>query len=127
MLVQITELKGPALDWAVTKATGEIDKHDAEPKHFLYWQSSGSNRYTTHWSDAGPLIEELGISIVEHGKGWGATHEVNFLQTDEDGTLCTCFYEVDLYLGPTQLIAACRCYVAVKLQAYQIDIPEDLC
>lgn len=83
--MNVSELTGAALDWAVCKCEGE--------------QPSRYTKYSTDWAQGGPIIERERIDVYGFdGDSWGA--EDNFRARQ---------------YGPTPLIAAMRCYVASKL------------
>ena len=96
------ELTGPALDWAVAKCEGIV-------YHGPAW-----TKYSTDWSQGGPIIEREIVSIdkEEGGKRWAAFA----WRTDRD---------LQKSIGPTPLIAAMRCFVASRL-GDEVDIPEGL-
>ena len=102
-------LTGPALDWAVAWANGNITIKNFSGVFYLLdgdvWNPS------TNWAQGGPIIEREGITIARRGKysysAWGAV--LNDFEFDEE--------------GPTPLIAAMRCYVASKL-GDEVEIPK---
>jgi hypothetical protein len=112
MKVKTSELQGAALDWAVAKCEvgakfiGEID----DP-HF----------YSTDWAQGGPIIEREWISVASDTSGviegfeWFAT--IDHILADPEEAIGV--------RGPTPLIAAMRCYVAIKL-GDEVEIPEEL-
>jgi hypothetical protein len=102
MKIKTSELTGAALDWAVAKAIGEY-KPVAVPS------------YSTDWAQGGPIIERKNIGLVCQQPE--STQRCAYRQTP-DG-------EVFYYYGPTQLIAAMRCYVASEL-GDEVEIPEEL-
>lgn len=71
-------------------------------------------RYSTEWSQSGPIIEREWINFYEHDPRfypglWRAWHR----STGASGS------------GSTPLIAAMRCYVTSKL-GDEVDIPQEL-
>jgi hypothetical protein len=112
--MKTSELEGAALDWAVAliehpewKEQGflEVFPHDLSfedgAAHITYTPS-------TDWSQGGPIIEREKIALYLNGDdGW----------TGEDGWKRA--------TGPTPLIAAMRCYVAMKL-GDEVEIPVEL-
>jgi hypothetical protein len=74
MKTKTSELTGAALDWAVAKCKGmsaemlsEFDEGD--------WLYAGSGRYSTDWSQGGPIIERESIDVLRDPNGtagWGA-------------------------------------------------------
>lgn len=104
MKVKTSELIGAALDWAVDKAEDRI-----RPDGGYYCGHHGRvSRWSTDWSQGGPIIEREGITLTHQTHKWAA-------QTDDD----------IFAWGATPLIAAMRCYVASKL-GDEVDVPEEL-
>lgn len=66
---------------------------------------------STDWAQGGPIIEREHI---------GTYHFV----LPEDGWAASVFDD-PIYVGPTPLIAAMRCYVASKL-GDEVEVPEEL-
>lgn len=102
--MRTSELIGPALDWAVAKASGEkvylsgktLSRMD-DSGH--YWQPS------TDWAQGGPIIERESIT----------------LDLFDDGVWMASEYKE----GPTPLVAAMRAYVTAKM-GEEINVPEEL-
>lgn len=113
MKIKTSELTGAALDWAVAKCEGLI--HPALPsmldggsKFLGVWLSTEDVRYSTNWTQAGPIIEREEIDLMKFNRAlWQAA------------------YKGKLMKGPTPLIAAMRCYVASKI-GNEVDIPNEL-
>jgi hypothetical protein len=73
---------------------------------------------STDWAQGGPIIEREGIVVdLRKEYGWIAAREFWYLENKEDHDLCS--------TGETYLIAAMRCYVALKL-GDEVDIPKEL-
>ena len=107
MKIKTSELTGAALDWAVAKCEG--DEFVAEPGVNGIGMEYEATRYSTNWSQGGPIIEREGITLRCGLHGWDAELE-----------------EFDaISHGPTALIAAMRCYVASKL-GDEVEVPEEL-
>lgn len=108
--MKTAELTGAALDWAVSKCEG------VDVAHLYAWDYS-RHRYSTDWSQGGPIIERQRIS-VEHtgnaGRAWFAKPPGNPARIRHQ-----------MLDGPTPLIAAMRCYVASKL-GDEVEIPKEL-
>jgi hypothetical protein len=108
--VKTAELIGPALDWAVAKADGQLDRFGVcAPAGF---------KPSTDWNQGGPLIEEHQIWLTgpyRHRTEWKAG---SGLATDWD-------YRKSEFEGPTPLIAAMRCLVASKL-GDTVQVPKGL-
>jgi hypothetical protein len=112
--MRTSELTGAALDWAVAKCEGMADDMLNDFDEYG-WAYSDSRRYSTDWTQGGPIIEREGINLFQRkgiaakeGRPWLAYNEAQLEQH-----------------GPTPLIAAMRRYVASKL-GETIDIPEGL-
>ena len=119
MRVRTSELIGPALDLAVAECEGFRIDEVAEWSEFWMEHSdgrcgySGKFNYSTNWSQGGPIIEREGISIKAQQPDWTAYIAICDGMTDR------------VLRGPTPLIAAMRCYVAIKL-GDEVEIPEEL-
>ena len=104
------DLIGPALDWAVAKCA---------KKPYRFENSVGGDyngnswwvirRYSTDWSQAGPIIDREHIEF----------------DYDEATQMYTAANGQHAGQGKTHLIAAMRCYVASKL-GDEVDVPEEL-
>jgi hypothetical protein len=111
--MKTSELEGAALDWAVAKCEGMLEViHDTTSEELWYYdREAGSDKHfwpTTDWSQGGPIIEREQIALYLNGDdGW----------TGEDGWKRA--------TGPTPLIAAMRCYVAMKL-GDEVEVPTEL-
>ena len=110
--MKTSELIGPALNWAVVKASGQnaeywFEKYASEDRRCMCESPS------TNWSQGGPIIERERITIVPLLECWEAAYE----------NAATPDYNYVAYNGPTPLIAVMRCYVASKL-GDEIEIPE---
>ena len=94
--VLVTSLRGPALDWAVHQAEGS-------------GPAFSPVKWSTKWEYAGQLIDKVGMCL--HGT------------PDERRAFIphTPFESI----GPTALIAVCRCFVIAKL-GEQVSIPQEL-
>ena len=114
MKVNIDELSGEQLDWAVAKCKSDdtlavyFDEETGEPLCHDDWQYNQEFKPTTDWSQGGPIIEQEGMSL--EFRPMGSMHEWVAFSGDEHAG------------GETPLIAAMRCYVASKL-GYEIDLP----
>ena len=93
MKLKTSELEGEMLNRAVAKCEGQV-------YHGPAW-----TKYSTDWAQGGPIIEREKIALYLNGEdGW----------TGEDGWKTS--------TGPTPLIAAMRCYVAIKF-GDEVEIP----
>jgi hypothetical protein len=112
--IKTAELTGAALDWAVSKCEG------VDVTHLYAWDYS-RNKYSTDWSQGGPIIERLGFSriVTNISEGYTVSKKLVTL-TDDDEFICWVHG-----VGPTILIAAMRCYVASKL-GDTVEVPKEL-
>ena len=116
--MNVSELTGAALDWAVSVA--ELDTEDGLPPP----------PYSTDWAQGGPIIEREHIEIrptITEG-GYRTSSSVDAIEArimlpngvaEFDPSLVVSAY------APTSLIAAMRCYVTSKL-GDEIYIPKEL-
>ena len=122
--MKTSELTGAALDWAVGKATGldvKIGMFGPLFRKGYKWAAVGAWRYTpsADWAKGGPIIEREGISVQQFDgsspahKRWNAYIGSPPVRAIE---------EIN---GPTPLIAAMRCFVAMKL-GDEVDVPKEL-
>ena len=111
MLVKTSELTGAALDWVVAKCEGTLGHYvqPNEKRGTSKWEiTPSSRRYSTDWSQGGPIIERERIAIVPTNPDWWAED-----RTRVEGN------------GSTPLIAAMRCYVKSKF-GDTVEIPDEL-
>lgn len=103
-MVQVSELTGSALDWAVAKCEGVIIG-DALDVGFI---REGGYTPSTNWAQGGPIIERERIQITPgypHDEyKWVAIKYDHIFDKDRDA----------FQGGDTPLIAAMRCYVTSK-------------
>ena len=126
MLVKVSELIGPALDWAVAK----VEKHQPrcawmlEKEGFHAWQSyerawgTPIPLYSSDWAQGGPIIEREEIGTKRRapcmkGEGWEALGSIT---AKGAGYRCA--------IGPTPLIAAMRCLCVSKL-GDEVEFPDN--
>lgn len=102
--MKTSELSGPALDWAVAKCDGITSGKDFA----WFYDRRAAYRFSTDWSQGGPIIEREKLTIEWTGEDWMA-----FIRHDEE------------FFGPTPLIAAMRCFVASRL-GDEVAVPEEL-
>jgi hypothetical protein len=118
MKIKTAELTGAALDWAVAKCAGvKVEKI----RELSLWSSASWHKYSTNWSQGGPIIERERICIHQRmgETAWWADYANP--QVKPDGTGHRFLFKQ----APTPLIAAMRCYVASKL-GDEIDLPKEL-
>jgi hypothetical protein len=116
MKIKTNELTRRALDWAVCAslpdASGLMRQIIDRPITYVA-------KYSTDWSQGGPIIEQERIDVLGMVKG-------------ESGPWTACLRKKDeappwrhIAEGPTPLIAAMRCYVTSTLGP-EVEIPEEL-
>ncbi len=113
MKIKTSELIGPALDWSVDCVeTGTT----VDPDDFV--MRSADESYSERWDQGGPIIDQMSEDF-----GLATLHNEKV-----DGTKIVKLFRKDkgrMYVGPTLLIAAMRCYVASKL-GEEVEIPDEL-
>jgi hypothetical protein len=113
--MNVSELEGVALDWAVAKCEGfDIVAVKGDCATFIDPADDGALNemrinFSTDWAQGGPIIEREELSAL---KCYGH----NQWECNNGPIFCE---------GPTPLVAAMRCYVASKL-GEEIDVPEAL-
>ena len=105
--MKTSDLTGAALDYAVAKCVGVEFTYEDHPAHELI-----CFKYSTDWSQGGPIIEREGICLWSEGYDWEAK-----IQTGSGEWLT----EWDV----SPLIAAMKCYVASKM-GEEINIPNEV-
>ena len=126
--MKTSELTGAALDWAVAKCVGMhvlmarggrfVFDSDAFPEYRNDYNDDKMQAFkpSTNWAQGGPIIEreKLNTKPSINGDYWVAL----------DGNPSRPYPTV-MFIGPTPLIAAMRCYVASKL-GDDIEVPPEL-
>ena len=120
--MKTNELTGAQLDWAVAKCEGIRVRY--QPGFLTYseiqvladWDNALEYTPSTDWAQGGPIIERGGIAIRKYGEFpetlWQADDwQFRFVNPKAS--------------GPTPLVAAMRCYVALKM-GDEIEIPKEL-
>ncbi len=116
--IKTSELTGAALDWAVAKCEGVKLKYGL----------TDDERYSTDWSQGGPIIEREFISL-DYDKDW--VYDPSNVDPDDEpdnGDRWIAWPlgdETKSQYGPTPLIAAMRCYTASKL-GDEVEVPKGL-
>ena len=123
MKMQISELTGIALDWAVAKCEGyafngkALTRNNPLDDGALEHIWRGDYTPSTNWAQGGPIIEREEIylnpntgTVEGYADLWCADHTIQ-------GT--------PPQYGPTPLIAAMRCYATSRL-GDEVDVPEAL-
>lgn len=124
--VKTSELIGPALDWAVDwvvsgKPLDVLQKKNGSGEwayfHEGNWFAPGPRKYSTDWSQGGPLIERFGcdLSCIAPGNRWEANCWGCDLPTPG----------LHLHEAETPLVAAMRAIVASKL-GDAVSVPAEL-
>ena len=114
MKTKTADLTGPALDWAVAQCESvEVEYINDGITRCLLRVSpfTGMYRPSVEWSQGGPIIEREWIELGAYHDQWRAVFH------GEEGSI-----HQD---GPTPLIAAMRCVVAVNL-GDEVDVPDEL-
>ncbi|WAX22828.1 hypothetical protein MAJJADAN_00066 [Pseudomonas phage Amjad_SA] len=111
--VKVSELSGPALDWAAGVAEGN-PMMGRVGSDVVWSKYHGSYQPSIDWSQGGPLIEKYAIDI-----GQERDEPAMWVGLHKDWTPETAMY------GPTPLIAACRAIVSAKLGDL-VQIPQEL-
>jgi len=127
--VKVSELIGPALDWAVGLAvagkpiacTGSVPRWKFTMLEASVWpgdiELGDIERYqpSTVWGDGGPLLEKHCIEISIGDEEYWANRTCTSRYDDEPRR----------YAGDTMLIAACRAIVAAKF-GDTVSVPKEL-
>jgi len=128
MKMNVNELTGSKLDWAVSKCEGYDCLFDDEvsgawlvPQQGYLHDEKPLSRFSpsTDWAQGGPIIEREKINIHSNMTRMAKYPDYDWLADCPEHRQCVSF------TGQTPLIAAMRCYVASKLGDV-IDIPEEL-
>lgn len=128
--IKVSETTRLQLDWLASKCVGDFALyHDIEDgQRFLnLWTDSAFLHYSSNWANGGPIIEREKIDLVRcndlyfpKGNELGDYYEMLWrAEPFNTGSISQRFY------GPTPLIAAMRCYVALKLGDV-VEVPEEL-
>lgn len=113
MKILTQDLTGSALDWAVALCEGRHLAVDGYGD--LYCPVSDDPwHYSTDLAQGAPIIEREMINYIE---GESTSWDAWIGDTEDDDCV--------MVNGPTPLIAAMRCYVAMKL-GYEVEVPEEL-
>jgi len=125
------DLIGPALDWAVAMCRGfeGMDEDQWLLRDGLADMPLSAYNPSTDWSQGGPFIERERIILVP--KSFVGATESGQEICQPDGWAAYCrgtkpyWMTVEMYYGATPLIAAMRCFVAMKL-GDRVEIPKEL-
>ena len=120
--IKTGELIDLALNWAVAYAQGRTPTLNMCSHGMVWhgwWLATGGvyermPNYSNDWAQAGPIIAREQISV-------------DFDADPECGGPCAASTRDShcYWVGPTPLIAAMRCYVALKL-GNEVDVPDAL-
>lgn len=105
MKVKTSDLTGASLDWAVAKCEG------GDMVNFKHQYAAKCYQYSSDWAQGGPIIEREFI-------------ESHTYSENDDGIVT--WRANDFMDGPTPLIAAMRCFVALQL-GDEVEVPDELC
>ncbi len=114
--LKVTKATELQLDWLVAKCEGlPVAIHNTGAIYLIDtpWADKSRVKWlaefgpTRHWAQGGPIKEKHQISTTYCGGGVEAIFNGHYGQ------------------GPTELIAAMRCYVASKL-GDEVEVPEEL-
>jgi Protein of unknown function (DUF2591) len=111
--INTADLTGRALDWAVAKAEGLLDRPDTFPRiapvtlqangRLTQWHRDEDYSPSEDWGLGGEIIEREGINLVQN-------YDTKVWLAGVHGR-----YGIFHHPSPTGLIAAMRCHVARKL------------
>jgi hypothetical protein len=129
--MKTSELTDAALDWAVEIAKGT---HWSPNGYFVFKRPTGTEyvdknaewRYSTDWSQGGPIIEREELSVEPQYTAGGLECWVAYghnLRYDDHGNYIQ--GSDNRQYAPTPLIAAMRCYVASKL-GDEVEVPDEM-
>jgi hypothetical protein len=119
-LISVPRLSGEALDYAVAKACGLRVEKSFEGSGIVVFPDKSNPDWvwlrhynpSANWAIGGPILEKHSHTIIKRDGIW----EVEMFDRTK---FCLSYKDEEL------LVAAMRCYVAVKL-GYQVEIPEEL-
>lgn len=114
--IDVSQLSGPALDWAVAKAVGK--EVIVRPVFGVMTPDTMGWQPSSDWSQGGPLIERESLAVAADGDDWCAAKCDGM---DPGGDLYVSIW----YGGGTPLIAACRAIVAAKI-GDKVAVPQEL-
>jgi hypothetical protein len=112
--MKTSELQGAALDWAVAKCEGHIDRLALTAREFLSFREDQGYEPSTDWAQGGPIIERYCINLFRLDPK--SEDDNRFWLAHIDGIYCR--------YGVSALVAAMRCYVASKL-GDEIELPAE--
>jgi len=118
MKIKVSEATNIQLDYLVAKCEGHSfvlgeTEYELDGRTHQRRGCSWPRRYSADWTQGGPIIGREKIALR------------NWLETGWQADTWNFRFDEHHASGPTPLIAAMRCYVAIKL-GEEVDIPEDL-
>ena len=125
MKIKVSELQGPALDWAVAMCRGfeGLDEDEWLIRDGIADMPLSAYTPSTDWAQGGPIIEREGIGFFcNRTANVGARFKPD---AGADWRACPYNKLMDHHFGPTPLIAAMRCYVTSKLGGC-VEVPNEL-
>lgn len=150
MQVKVTELSGPALDWAVAKCVEASIRIERGEVRFAMSQFTGDHDLyspSEDWAQGGPLLDQFNVTTIradddfEVDAGGFTTNKRIPQWFAECGrwvghSICTSYEgehmdptfmvgEAGGFYGETRLIAGLRAIVAFVLGA-EVDVPAEL-
>lgn len=121
--IKVAEAGPRALDWLVSKCLGV--SCTGRPKVFLFKWERGEQRYSTDWSQGGPILHREIDTLRKRSKA----EEAELARPNPNFKFkAEVFADIDGYhcaFGPTPLIAAMRCYVSSRL-GDTVEVPDEL-
>lgn len=127
MKIKTSELVGDALDWAVAQCEGWTNTRcgagcDCLQHRNPEGRASILPQYSTHWALGGTIIDREINNLFQHNLLDKSSPPMWCAVIHIPGKNGTRLLQMD---GPTPLIAAMRCFVALKL-GEEIEIPKEL-
>jgi hypothetical protein len=111
--IKVSEATPTQLDWLVATLEGRgLGTYAGDMLKLRIAQGVRPPRYTTDWSQGGPIIDRENISLAGKDPLHGCCAAMTQFATNKQE-------------GPTNLIAAMRCYVASEL-GDTVEVPEEL-
>lgn len=110
MRINVNELSGIALNWAVAKCEGISPITAYNQFAIPVITAPAGYSPSSDWSQGGPIIEREKIALLARDTHWIARVPIKAVSI----------------IGPTPLVAAMRCLVASKL-GDTVEVPDELC
>ena len=118
MKIKTADLIGAALDWAVCYSMGAV------PRDGL----TDDERFSTNRDQGYALVEQNDISIRRYHNPESDAHGRYYARVSRESTVLVGWHSTTGFqqMGPTPLIAAMRCFVAMHA-GDSVDVPEQYC